>query len=213
MTAMLVGTFCFRDFNCCDAYAAAGCCDENEVFFFEMTQHDEAAVCGEVLHPDGGTFFVGELGRVFGECCGRDDGDFAVDTVCVEAEEAGDGACSLADPCRIHAGADGFDDAGGLVAVLRWEDRSFEVLAVAEHHLGTVEAESFDAETNFSVGGFGERELVELKDFWAACFVEANELYGIGHAGSWDRVLLPIGRPRRTEDAGCGWSETDAADY
>ncbi len=94
----------------------------------------------------------------------------------------------FADPCGIDAGADGFYDAGGLVAILCREGGSFEILAVAKHDLGAIEAKSFDAEANLSMARCGEGEFIELKDFGAACFVEADEFYGIGHAGSWDFI-------------------------
>jgi hypothetical protein len=57
-------------------------------------------------------------------------------------------------------------------------------LAVAEHYLGAIEAESFDAETDFSIVWFGEREFIELEDIGVAGLVETNDLYGVGHVGS-----------------------------
>jgi hypothetical protein len=92
-----------------------------------VAEHDEAAVCGEVLHPDRGAFFVGEVGGVFGEGELWDDGNFAIDTMRVEFEEAGDGAGCLADPAGVDAGADGFEDAGGLVDAFGGEGGGLEV--------------------------------------------------------------------------------------
>jgi hypothetical protein len=57
-------------------------------------------------------------------------------------------------------------------------------LAVAEHDLGTIEAESFDAETNLTMDWFGKREIIELEDFGAPGFVEANDFHGVGQCGS-----------------------------
>src|ERR1700721_353009 len=105
------GAFCFGDLDGCDAYAAACSGDEDEVTFGEMAEHDEAAVCGEVLHPDGGAFYEREIGGVFGDGGDGDDGNFAVDTVGVEVKETRDRAGGLADPTEIDAGSNGFDDA------------------------------------------------------------------------------------------------------
>jgi hypothetical protein len=179
------GALSFGDLDGGDAYAAAGCCNEDEIAFGEVAERDEAAICGEVLHPDGGTFFVGEPGRIFCEGGGGNDGDFAIDSVLVEPEKAGDGAGCLSDPARIDAGADGFDDAGGFVAVFRGEDGCLKVSVVAEHDLGPVEADRFDAEADLAVGWFGKGEVVELQDFGTAYFVEADDLYRGGHARSW----------------------------
>jgi hypothetical protein len=91
-------------------------------------------------------------------------------------------ADGLANPTGIDAWSDGFDDAGGLVTVLGWRDGGLEVLAVAEHDLGTVESESFNAETDFARTGLGKWKLIELEDFSGTGLVEANDLYGVGHA-------------------------------
>jgi hypothetical protein len=102
--------------------------------------------------------------------------------VVVELEGSGNSADGLANPPGIDTWPDGFDDAGGLVTVLGWRDGSLEVLAVAEHDLGTVEPESFHAETDFARTGLRKWKLIELEDFSGTGLVEAHDLYGVGHA-------------------------------
>jgi hypothetical protein len=53
-------------------------------------------------------------------------------------------------------------------------------VAFAEHDLGAVEPDGFDAETDLACGWLGEGKLVELKDFGGTGFVEANDLCGFG---------------------------------
>jgi len=149
---------------------------------------DEGTVGGDVLHPDAGAFSVGELCGVLGYGVDRDDGDFAVDAVVIEGEGGG-GAGGFADPIGVDAGADGFDDARGLVAVGGGEDGRFEVAVVEEHALGAVEADGFDAEADFIFAGFWEGEFVELKNFRSADLVEADDLYGVGHVESSPELL------------------------
>jgi len=91
-------------------------------------------------------------------------------------------ADSLAKPIGIDTWSDGFDDAGGLVTILGWSDGRLEVSAVAEHDLGTVESERFHAETDFARAGLRKWKLIELEDFSGTSLVEANDLYGVGHA-------------------------------
>ena len=107
--------------------------------------------------------------------------DFAIDSVVVEFECSGNSADGLADPTGIDTWACGFDDAGGLVTVLGWKDWRLEVLAVAEHDLGAVESESFDAQTDFARTGLRKWEFIKLEDFGGAGLMEANDLYGVGH--------------------------------
>ena len=162
---------------------AAGCCNEAEVAFGRVPQHDEAAICGEYCIR--WRFLVRR--RAWRDIRrGRrwDDGDFTIDSVLVELEKAGDGAGCLSDPTGSDAGADGLDDAGGFVAVFRGEDGCLKVSVVAEHDLGAVEADRFDAKADLAMGWFGKREFVELEDFGAANFVEADDRYGGGHAHS-----------------------------
>jgi hypothetical protein len=58
-------------------------------------------------------------------------------------------------------------------------------LIQAEHALGAIDPESFDAEANLALGRFWKRDFIELEDFWAARFVETNDLDCVGHADSW----------------------------
>src|SRR3954452_12828084 len=102
----------------------------------------------------------------------------------VEAEETRDGADALANPSRVDAGANSFDDAGGLVPVLCREAWSFKILSAAEHDLGAVEANGFDTEAYLSLTRLGNGEFIELEDFGAASLVEANDPYAVGHANS-----------------------------
>jgi hypothetical protein len=110
------------------------------------------------------------------------NGDFAIDSVAVELEGSGNGADGLANPTGSDIWSDGFDDAGGLVTVPGWRDGCLQVLAVAEHDLGTVEAESFNAETDFARTGLRKWKLIKLEDFSGTGLVEANDLYSVGHA-------------------------------
>ena len=55
-------------------------------------------------------------------------------------------------------------------------------MAVAKHDLGTVESESFNAETDFAWTGLRKWKLIKLEDFRRTGLVEANDLYGVGHA-------------------------------
>jgi hypothetical protein len=110
------------------------------------------------------------------------NGDFAIDSVVVELEGAGNSADGLANPTGVDTGSDSVDDAGGLVTVFGRRDGCLEVLAIAEHDLGTVESESFHAETDFARTGLRKWKLIELQDFSGAGLVEANDLYGVGHA-------------------------------
>jgi hypothetical protein len=111
--------------------------------------------------------------------------DFAIDSVAIELEGSGNSADGLANPTGIDTGSDGFDDARGLVTILGWSDGRLEVSAVAEHDLGTVEPESFHAETDFARAGLRKWKLIELEDFSGTRLVEANDLYGVGHTYPW----------------------------
>ncbi len=162
----------FDHLDRCDADAAAGGSDEDEVSFSNVAKHDERAVCGHVLHPDGGSLFEGEAGGIFTECGDGDSYGLSVDAMRVEAEDAWNGAGGLSYPGGIDAGANGFDNTCRFVAVLRGEDRIFKILAVAEHDLGAVEAESLDAETNLAVGGLGNGAIFELKNLCGAGLVK-----------------------------------------
>jgi hypothetical protein len=51
-------------------------------------------------------------------------------------------------------------------------------LVFAEHDLGAIEPDGFDAEANLIWCGLGERKLVELEDFGGAGFMEAYDLCG-----------------------------------
>jgi hypothetical protein len=87
-------------------------------------------------------------------------------------------------------------------------------LAVAEHDLGTIETNSFDAETNLAVVRFGEREFVELKNFGAARFVEADAFYccGIRHAApeiSYYLLLDGFGGRKMQDVDGVGLALSD----
>jgi hypothetical protein len=55
-------------------------------------------------------------------------------------------------------------------------------LAVAEHDLGAVESESFDSQTDFACAGLRKWEFIKLEDFGGSGLMEANDLYGVGHA-------------------------------
>jgi hypothetical protein len=111
--------------------------------------------------------------------------DFAIDSVAIELEGSGNSADGLANPTGIDTWSDGFNVAGGLVTVLGGRDGCLEVLAVAEHDLGTVESESFNPETDFARAGFRKWKLVKLEDFSGTGLVEANDHYGVGHAYPW----------------------------
>ena len=104
------GAFGLRNLNRCDAYAAAGGSDQDEIALSDLAVHHERPVCGEILHPDGGAFLVGEAGGVFGYSGDGDDGYFAVDTVGV-CREGGDSTGDFAEPTLVNARADGFDGA------------------------------------------------------------------------------------------------------
>jgi hypothetical protein len=112
----------------------------------------------------------------------RDDSDFAIDSVVVKFEASWDSADGLADPTGIDIRACGFDDTGGLVTVLCRMDWRLEVLAVAEHDLGAIESESFDAETDLACTRLRKWEFIKLEDFGGSGLMEANDLYGVGHA-------------------------------
>ena len=53
-----------------------------------------------------------------------------------------------------------------------------EVLVLAEHDLGAIEPDCFDAEANLICCGLGKGKLVELEDFGGAELMEAYDLCG-----------------------------------
>jgi hypothetical protein len=108
--------------------------------------------------------------------------DFAINSVVVEFEGSGNSADDLPNPAGIDIWSYGFDDPGGLVPVLCWRDWRLQVLAIAEHDLGAVESESFDAETDFTWARLRNWQFIKLEDFGGSGLMEANDLYGVGHA-------------------------------
>jgi hypothetical protein len=108
--------------------------------------------------------------------------DFAINSVVVEFEGPGDRADGLSNPIRIDTWSCRFDDPGRLVTVLGWRDRRLEVLAIAEHDLGPIESDSFDAQTDFPGARLRKRKVIKLEDLGGPGLMEANDLYGVGHA-------------------------------
>lgn len=170
--------FSFDELDGGEAYATAGCGEEDEVALGNVSMVDEGTVGGDVLHPDGCAFFGGEACRVLGDRVDWDDCDFTTDAVFVESE-GWNGAGGFSEPERIDTWADGFDGTGCLVAQLGREFGGDEILVFAEHDLGAVESDGFDAEANLTCCGLRERKLIELKDVGGADFVEAYDLCGL----------------------------------
>src|ERR1700744_6503984 len=110
------------------------------------------------------------------------DRDFAINSVLVQFEGSGNSADDLPDPARIDAWSYSFDNSGRLVTILRWMDWRLQILAIAEHDLGTVKSESLNAETYFTRGRLRNWQLIELQHFSGPGLVEANDLNSIRHS-------------------------------
>jgi hypothetical protein len=112
---------------------------------------------------------------VSGDRAHRHDGDFSIDAV-IAGRKSGDGADRLAEPSRVHAGADGFHSSGSFVADLGRQLGLDQIPAQAEHDFGAVEADRLHAQTNLSGGRLRQRQFIDLEDFRASGLMEANDL-------------------------------------
>ena len=69
--------------------------------------------------------------------------------------------------------------AGGFIAEQRWQLRRLDIPALPKHNLGPIKADGLNFEANLAGLQRAGGHVVVLKNFGAAGFVEANQLWHI----------------------------------
>ena len=139
---------------------------------------------GDVLHPHRGRRFEAQCLRMLDHQLRGHVGQLAIGAPARDVQRryhADRIACSEA----AHRTADGFDHAGRFVAQPAGELRFLQIGAVAEHHLGAVQADRLDPDLDFVGGGGGNVDIVDAQHIDGAIFVDADNL---AHGGLRERA-------------------------
>src|SRR4051794_4184357 len=91
-----------------------------------------------------------------------DENDFAVSGVLVQREG---GNCADGVTCGkiSNVFAYSLDNAGSLISQAGGEFHRFDILVVAPHRLGAIDADGFDLDTNFTRSGKGNLRFDEFE--------------------------------------------------
>src|SRR6185436_17426510 len=95
----------------------------------------------------------------------RDDDDFTIGVILVHGK-ARDYVHLLAYFNTCDRITHRIDDAGGFVSQPSWKFHRFDVLILAPHRLGSVDADGLDLDSNLVCAGFRDLRLDELQYFW-----------------------------------------------
>jgi len=178
------GSLKFRGFDRGDTNTAARGSDDDKVVSCHLSFIDERSVGGYVLHPDGSAFLIIKMSGILSNGRNRNDGDFAIDAIDVGGK-GWNRAGSFAQPERVNAGSNGFNDAGSRKANLRWKPWSkLRMSILTKISVSAIQAYSLHAKANLALTGLGKRKFVDLKNLRWACPVKAHDLCSFSSQGT-----------------------------
>src|ERR1017187_1138795 len=99
--------FRLRHFDGGDSHTAAGCRDDYEVTFCNLSMCNQRSIGRQVLHPDGRALFRRQLLWINRQRTGRNDRHFSIYAV-LRHEERRNSTGFLAKPALVHVRANGF---------------------------------------------------------------------------------------------------------
>jgi hypothetical protein len=138
-----------------------------------LPSSDERAVGGHEHHPDRCALGEGQRFRLLHHGRGRHDDDLAIGGVVVH-REGRDHIDLVTHRDLGDVLADGIDDAGSLVPEARREFHGFDVVVLAPHRLGAVDADRLDLHADLGRTRGRNLRLDEFEDFWSAGFRELD---------------------------------------
>ena len=163
-----------RDLDGRESDAARRRRDHDRVGRFQPGDVDERPVGGHVLHPDGGRLDPRKRRRMVRDQACRSVRQLAVEGVVIQVE-AGDDADRVADRKTLDPFTDGGNRSRRLVSVSSRKLGVRDILAGAEHHLGAVESQRFDADLHLALSGGRNFDILDPEDFGPTDLVKSYD--------------------------------------
>src|SRR6202790_4976970 len=167
------GAFRPHHFNGGNPHAAAGCRDNDEVAFCDLSVCNECSIGCQILHPDGCAFFRGQLLWISRQRTDRNNRYLSIHTV-LRHEKRRDSADLLAEPALVDVRPDRRHYTGSLIAEFRGQDGRLQVLTPAEHHLCPVQSNGLYVQTNFAFARLGDWFFLNLQYFRSTQSMETD---------------------------------------